>query len=479
MALGGRGMGMTHDLIVIGGGPAGMAAAATAGALGMKVALLDEQHRPGGQIYRNIGIADTSVKTLLGADYTAGEPLLKQFNDAAVDYRPGALVWDIDRERNVTILAGAQAERLSASHLLIATGALERPSPVPGWTLPGVMNAGAAQIALKSGPSVPEGKVVLAGTGPLLLLVACQLLAAGVDVAALVETAPRGNRIAALRALPRALVAPAPLLKGARMLAQLRRSRVSWYRHATNLAIDGDTHAKALRFDAGGTHHTVAADMVLLHHGVVPNTQLTRLLRIEHRWDDAQLAWHPLRDAWGASPLAGIWIAGDGTGIEGARAAQAAGTLAALGIARAAGRIAEADRDRRANAWWRILARERAARPLLDALFRPPDWIGVPRDDTLVCRCEEVTAGRIREMARMGCAGPNQTKFFSRCGMGPCQGRLCGLTVTQILADELHISPHAVGAYHARAPIKPIPLHALASLGAESPEGISYKEFSE
>lgn len=470
---------MTHDLIVIGGGPAGMATAATASALGMKVALLDEQHRPGGQIYRNVGVADASIKTLLGADYAAGESLLKQFDEAAVDYRAGALVWDIDRERTVTIVAGDQAEHLSAPHLVIATGALERPSPVPGWTLPGVMNAGAAQIALKAGPSVPEGKVVLAGTGPLLLLVACQLLAAGADVAALVETAPRGNRIAALRRLPHALVAPAPLIKGARMLAQLRMSRVRWHKHATNLAIEGDTHASALHFHSGGKHHAVAADVVLLHHGVVPNTQLTRLLRLEHRWDDAQIAWHPVRDEWGASSLAGVWIAGDGAGIEGARAAQASGTLAALGIAHAAGRIGEAERDQWAKAWWWMLARERAARPFLDALFRPPDWIGVPGDGTLVCRCEEVTAGRIREMARIGCAGPNQTKFFSRCGMGPCQGRLCGLTVTQIIADAQHTSPHAVGAYRVRAPIKPIPLHALASLGAESHEEISSKEFSE
>ncbi|HEY2024612.1 NAD(P)/FAD-dependent oxidoreductase [Paraburkholderia sp.] len=470
---------MTHDLIVIGGGPAGMAAASTASALGLKVALIDEQHRPGGQIYRNVGIADASIKALLGADYAAGEALLKQFTDATVDYRAGALVWDIDRERTVTIVAGDRAERLSAPHLLIATGALERPSPVPGWTLPGVMNAGAAQIALKSGPSIPAGKVVLAGTGPLLLLVACQLLAAGADVAALVETAPRRNGIAALRALPRALTAPAPLIKGARMLAQLRRSRVHWHKHAMNLIIEGDTHASALHFDSRGRHHTVAADVVLLHHGVVPNTQLTRLLRLEHRWDDAQIAWRPVRNEWGASSLAGVWIAGDGAGIEGARAAQASGTLAALGIAYAAGRIGQAQRDERANPWRRMLTRECAARPFLDALFRAPGWIGVPGDDTLVCRCEEVTAGRIREMARIGCAGPNQTKFFSRCGMGPCQGRLCGLTVTQILADAHHTSPHAVGAYRVRAPIKPISLHALASLGTASHGQMSTKEFSE
>lgn len=470
---------MTHDLIVIGGGPAGMAAAVAADALGLTVALLDEQHRPGGQIYRNVGIADSSVKTLLGADYAAGESLLAEFGRASVDYRPGTLVWDVDRAGNVTVLSDDRAECLSAPHVLIATGALERPSPVPGWTLPGVMNAGAAQVALKCGPCVPEGKIVLAGTGPLLLLVACQLLAAGADVTTLVETAPRGNGIAALRALPRALAAPAPLIKGARMHAKLRASRVRWYRHATNLKIEGDTHATALCFDAGRSHYEAAADVVLLHHGVVPNTQLTRLLRLEHRWDPAQVAWRPVRDEWGATSQPGVWIAGDGAGIDGARAAPASGTLAALGIAYASGRISEAERDRRSKAWWRILSRERAVRPYLESLFRPPNWIGVPSDETMVCRCEEVTAGQIREMARMGCAGPNQAKFFSRCGMGPCQGRLCGLTVTQILADAHHTSPQTVGAYHVRAPIKPISLHALASLGAAPHEQAMDKEFSE
>jgi NADPH-dependent 2,4-dienoyl-CoA reductase/sulfur reductase-like enzyme len=469
---------MTHDLIVIGGGPAGMAAAVAAGALGLNVALLDEQHRPGGQIYRNVGIADSSVKTLLGADYAAGASLLAQFARARVDYRPGTQVWDVDPARNVTVLCDNRAECLSAPHLLIATGALERPSPVPGWTLPGVMNAGAAQIALKSGPCVPEGKIVLAGTGPLLLLVACQLLAAGADVTALVETAPRGNGISALRRLPRALTAPAPLIEGVRMLAKLRMSRVRWYRHATNLKVEGDTRVSALCFDAGGAHRE-AADMVLLHHGVVPNTQLTRLLRLEHRWDDAQVAWRPVRDEWGASSRPGVWIAGDGAGIDGARAAQASGTLAALAIAHAGGPLGEAERDRQSKPWWRILARERAVRPYLEALFRPPKWIGVPTDETMVCRCEEVTAGEIREMARMGCAGPNQAKFFSRCGMGPCQGRLCGLTVTQILADAHHTSPQTVGAYHIRAPIKPVALHALASLCATPLEHASDREFSE
>ena len=131
-------------------------------------------------------------------------------------------------------------------------------------------------------------------------------------------------------------------------------------------------------------------------------------------------------------------------------------------------RLSDAQRDVRAQPARRALEKQMHIRPFLDALYRPPEWINTPTDDAIVCRCEEVTAGQVREMARLGCRGPNQTKFFSRCGMGPCQGRMCGLAVTQILAAELKVSPTQVGAYRIRAPLKPIPLASLAAMAADN-----------
>ncbi|SAL18731.1 (2Fe-2S)-binding protein [Caballeronia sordidicola] len=470
---------MTHDLIVIGAGPAGMAAAATASELGLKVALVDEQPRPGGQIYRNVGVVDSTVKTLLGPDYVAGGALVTRLNKTAVDVRSGALVWDVDQKRNVTVNMNGRSERLQAPHLLIATGAQERPSPVPGWTLPGVLNAGAAQIALKSGPSVPDGRIVLVGAGPLLLLVGCQLLAAGANLVAIVETAPNENRTRAMRHFPAALRAPKPLFKGLRMLAKLRSAGIPWYKSVTAVSIEGEHRVREVHFKHRGQDVVLKADVALLHHGVVPNSQLTRLLGLEHKWSDTQLAWIPARDSWGKSALEGVWIAGDGGGIDGARAAEATGTLAALGVAHALGRIDANERDKQASPWTKRLKSERAVRPFLDALYRPPAWIGSPPDETLVCRCEEVDAGRVREMATLGCAGPNQTKFFSRCGMGPCQGRMCGITVTQILAEARGVAPQDIGAYRVRAPIKPIPLHSLAALDVSTSEATINEDASE
>jgi NADPH-dependent 2,4-dienoyl-CoA reductase/sulfur reductase-like enzyme len=362
------------------------------------------------------------------------------------------------------VLHDGVAKAFRAPQLIIANGALERPSPIPGWTLPGVMNAGAAQIAMKTDALVPDVPVVLAGGGPLLLLVACQLLDAGARLAALVETPSAGQRLRALPHLAGALRHPAYLLKGLTMVARLRRAGVAWHRAATELAVTGEDRTTGLQFTAGRRHHRVEAGLVLLHHGVIPNTQIARLLRLEHRWSDERLAWEVMVDAYGQTSLPGVRMAGDGTAIAGAGAAALSGELAALGAAQALGRLDTGERDRLAGPLQRALKRERAVRPFLDTLYRPPAFITHPPDAVVVCRCEEVTAGRIREMARLGCQGPNQTKFFSRCGMGPCQGRVCGTVVTQVLAEALGKPEAEVGAYRIRAPIKPVPLGALAAM---------------
>jgi NADPH-dependent 2,4-dienoyl-CoA reductase/sulfur reductase-like enzyme len=463
---------MTCDIAVLGAGPAGMAAAATAAELGLRTVLIDEQPWPGGQIYRNVEGATAAAARVLGADYRDGEALVSRLRASGAKWIPGATVWDVAPNLRVSVLRDGAVSQLLPAQLIACTGAQERATPVPGWTLPGVMSAGSAQVALKAAGSVPGGRVVLAGAGPLLLLVAGQLIDAGTEVVAVIETAEAQQFLRAMRHLPRAAWCSHPeLLKGLRMLARLRRARVAHHRAATDLRVLGDARASGLAFTVGGKRHEIAADLVLLHHGVVPNTQLTRLLRARHRWSDGQLAWQVVCDAHGLTSVARLRVAGDGAQILGAGAAEHTGTLAALGAAHELGRI-DAARLRSLSApHLRAVARARALRVFLDTLYRPPPAVLQPADDVIVCRCEEITAGRIREMARRGCRGPNQTKFFSRCGMGPCQGRLCGIPVTQILAASTGLSEDEVGAYRTRAPLKPIPLQALASV-ADAPSSV-------
>ena len=451
-------------LAIVGAGPAGLAAADVAGRAGVDVALIDEQPAVGGQIYRGIADAGSKVAKILGADYAHGRRLLGALNHPTVRHWDRTTVWEVTRDRRLFLSRHGKATMLSADHIILATGATERPMPFPGWTLPGVMTAGAAQILLKTAGVVPAGAVVLAGAGPLLLLVANQLLRAGVDLAAIVETAPRSARWRALRHLPAALAAPTYLAKGLSMLQAIRARRVPFHSAARALQAVGQDQVTALRFSTPTGVKEVACDTLLIHAGVVPNVQITRSLDLPHDWDALQRCWRPRVADTGATDLSGIAVAGDGGGIGGARAAEHQGRIAGYQVAFELGAMVGGDAAAEIEAEQRRCRRHLAIRPFLDTLYGPGPELLCPPDDAIVCRCETVMAAEIRGFARLGCLGPNQTKAFSRCGMGPCQGRMCGLTVSELIAETHGMAVEEVGYYGLRPPIKPVTLGEVASL---------------
>lgn len=464
------------DLLIVGAGPAGMAAAVTACRHGLSVIVADEGTHPGGQIYRQASASPLANVKVLGAEYTAGQTLIERFVASGARYLPQTLVWQIEPGskpssgpacRPVAMLTrrgeSADTQRVRAQAILLATGAQERPWPVRGWTLPGVMGVGAAQTLLKSGGLVPGEDTVLVGSGPLLWRYASQLIDAGRTIRALVDTTPSGAARNALRYLPRALLAGGYLLKGARMMRTVRRAGVEVYRNAKDVEVLGEAHARAVRFHSDGLMHEVSASLVLLHQGVVPRTNAARSVGCAHRWDARQACWRPEVDEWGRSSVSRLWIAGDGAGIGGAKVAEYAGERAALDIAAVLTRIDGYRRDREGRRARTMARRHLAIRPLLDALYTPEAALRCPADDVIVCRCEEVSAGEVRRIAALGCTGPNQMKAFSRCGMGQCQGRWCGATVSELLAQVQGRRLEDVGYFRVRAPIKPVTVAEVAA----------------
>jgi NADPH-dependent 2,4-dienoyl-CoA reductase/sulfur reductase-like enzyme len=452
-----------YDLAVVGAGPAGLAAATVAARLGLDTVLFDEQPAPGGQIYRAITETPVSERSVLGEDYWHGAELVEPFRQSGAQYVAGAAVWSLSREREIGISVNGAARLIQASHIILATGALERPFPIPGWTLPGVMTCGAAQILLKSSGLTAKGRIVLAGTGPLLWLIAAQYLRAGVEIAALLDTTPSGNWTAALPHLPGFLLSPYAA-KGLQLLREVKR-RVKVVRGVMAMAARGGDRVEGVAYRVFGDSETrLPVDALLLHQGVAPNINLANSIGCAHRWDATQLCFVPDVDAWGMSTVPGVAIAGDGAGIAGALAAEHRGRLAALDAAHRLGKIDEQRRDQDGAAPIANLAKARRGRRFLDLLYRPSPAFRVPEGDTLVCRCEEVTARQVLDAVALGCQGPNQLKSFLRCGMGPCQGRLCGLTVTELIAQARGVPPGEVGYYRLRPPVKPITLAELASL---------------
>ncbi|PIV79725.1 MAG: FAD/NAD(P)-binding oxidoreductase [Rhodobacteraceae bacterium CG17_big_fil_post_rev_8_21_14_2_50_63_15] len=452
-----------YDLAILGAGPAGMAAAATAAEAGLSVCVLDEQPHAGGQIYRDVERVAALRGDILGKDYTRGATLTAGLRHAAITHLSGAVVWAIEHAFRISFTQGGAAAQIAAERVLLATGALERPMPLPGWTLPGVMTAGAGQILLKQSGVLAQS-AVLVGSGPLLYLIAAQMVRAGVPPVAMVETQTLDDLIRAARHLGGALRGWRYLLKGARMLAEITSARVPRHTGATGIAIAGESRAEAVTFTSKGRAHRIPCDTVFLHHGVVPNTQAARSLGVSHIWDRAQSCFVPSVDDWGQSDVAGVFIAGDSAGIGGANVAESAGRMTALKVAEELGRLSATERDRQAAPLRSARNKDLAARPFLDRAYPPHAAAVAPDDATVICRCEEVTAGDIRRYAALGCLGPNQAKAFGRAGMGPCQGRYCGLSVSVILAQANGLTPDATGYYRIRPPIKPVTLGELASL---------------
>lgn len=452
---------MTVELAIIGAGPAGIAAAVLADEFGLETVLVDEQGLPGGQIYRAIERAEPG--TPLGEDYLAGQPLVAALRASHVDYRPGTTLWHVDPAGALFLETAGRTQTLTARRILLATGAIERPVPIHGWTMPGVMTAGAAQIVLKSSGLLPQGRVVLAGQGPLLYLVAAQLARAGAAPAALFETAPFENYLKAMRPLAGLWAGRRLLIKGMGLVLAVKRAAIPIRRGVRGLRAAGRRRLERIRWEDG----ELAADYLLLHEGIIPNVQVSLALQLRHEWDEAQLCWRPSVDAWGQTSVGNIAVAGDCGGIAGAEAAVMTGRLAALDAALWLGHIGVAERDRRATPIRAALDREFASRRFLDRLYRPSRAVLVPAEDEVIgCRCEEVSVGQIRRAARLGAQGPNQLKAFTRCGMGPCQGRICGPVVAAVAADMLGRPIAEIGAWRPRAPFKPITVGALADLEA-------------
>ncbi|MBI6798259.1 NAD(P)/FAD-dependent oxidoreductase [Pseudomonas syringae] len=441
-------------IAIVGAGPAGIRAAQTLLAHGIKACLIDEGLRGGGQIYRRQpDNFQRSAKALYGFESAKAVAVHEALDTLAaqIDYRPQTLVWNAE-DHQLDTLQNGTAATVDFSHLIVATGATDRILPVPGWTLPGVYSLGAAQIALKYQGCAIGQRVVFCGSGPLLYLVAYQYAKAGAKVLAVLDSAPFSTQC---KALPVLLGQPATLAKGIYYRAWLSAHGIPVHQGAQLTRIDGEKRVDGIQWQRNGKSGHLACDAVAFAHALRSETQLADLLGCEFAWSALNRAWLPTRDDCGRSSVSGIYLAGDGAGIMGADAAEMAGELAALGLLQDIGVVADTARiDTLKTALRRI---ERFRHGLETAFPFPEDWAATVADDTLVCRCEEVSAGEIRSAVQDGHWEINRVKAMCRVGMGRCQGRMCGLAAAEIIARESGRSVEHVGRLRGQAPIKPLP----------------------
>ncbi|MGW0229820.1 FAD-dependent oxidoreductase [Actinopolymorpha singaporensis] len=483
------------DAVVVGAGPAGLTAANTMAEHGLSVVLMDAGERPGGQYYRH-SVRGGSPEAASHRFRTLRADLDRHVVAGRIDYRPRHQVWTLERtptpipataavrpaDPTWTVHALAEgpeptACRVVAPAVVVATGAYDRQLPFPGWDLPGVVAAGGAQALLKgSGVALGgvDGRAVVAGSGPFLLPVATGLARAGVRVAGVYEASRARDYLRHARTLA---WQPGRFAEAAGYARKLALHRVPYRTGHAVVAAHGDerlTGVTVARLDArrrpaAGSERHVACDTLAVGYGFTPQLDLLVEAGCDVR-ADAGGTPAVLVDDDQRTTCAGLYSAGETTGVGGASLALVEGELAGLTVVAAVGRPVEEPRKARLR---QRKDRLRAFADVLDAVHPlPADWLRDVPDETVLCRCEEVPVGAVREAVRdLGSGDPRSAKLLTRAGMGWCQGRTCA-AATAALVGRLTGSPPDVTdvAALARRPVaQPVPLGVLASLPDSEP----------
>ncbi|MDD0975988.1 cyanide-forming glycine dehydrogenase subunit HcnB [Pseudomonas fontis] len=460
--------------VIVGGGSAGMAAACELARFGVDSLLIDEASRLGGVVFR--GPLRSGVDLgYLGARYNAAlNKLHKEFeaNAARIDVRLNTRVVGGESGQRLVVLDGEeQLSEIDYSHLLLSAGCHERNVPFPGWTLPGVILLGGLQLQIKSGVVKPLGTTVIAGTGPLLPLIACQLHGAGVKVEGVYEACALGKIARESLAL---LNKPQLFLDGLSMLGYLKLNGIPMHYGWGVVGAVGEDEVSEVRLAPYGDDwqpdmtrvQRVKAQTLAVGYGFIPRTQLSQQMGLSHGFsEDGYLRAES--DVWQRSSEAHVHLAGDLCGIRGGEAAMLTGRIAAVSMLMQAGLISDAEalglRDRYLS---KLGAIKRFRAGVDRYTLRGNQQINLPTEDTLICRCENVKRSEIDRALAQGVEDMAGLKMRTRVSMGDCQGRMC----VGYCSDRLRQATgrNDVGWLRPRFPIDPIPFSAFQSLGTEA-----------
>lgn len=464
----------TRPLVIVGGGPAGIAAAIEAARAGVSCTLIDEAPRPGGQIYRQppreFDVRDPRV---LGKDFARGQHLRAAFGkvEGRVEVLSETKVLGVWGGRELLYASEGGADRVVADRLILATGAYDRPVPFPGWTLPGVMTAGGAQVLVKTLCVRPGQRALVAGTGPLLLVVANQLHKVGVKVVALLEA---GRVSWSPRAIPK-VWGEWGLLKDAwDYWRGLRRAGIPLLFNHTIFEAHGQDEVTGASFGPVDPEdwrpfrdkvRKTDVDLVVVGFGFVPNTELTELAGCRHRYVHEVGGWVPERNALLETTVPGVFAAGDGAGVAGALVAVEEGRIAGITAAEQLGALTAEEAARRRAGPLRRLRSLARVRQVLDKVSHiRPGLCELATPQTLVCRCEEVALSDVQAALQQGAKDLQAVRLLTRLGMGPCQGRNCAPSMGMFLCQATGCTAEAVGRINPRPPVKPVTLGALAQM---------------
>jgi NADPH-dependent 2,4-dienoyl-CoA reductase/sulfur reductase-like enzyme len=462
----------SYHVIIVGSGLAGLAAADILSRYGLQILVIDDNAHLGGQLLRKLPQA-AAAENRFEPDRLKrqGARLAARIKKGNIQVLNGTQVLGIYPEHILLVEDnGGHVSEYRADALILATGARERQLPFKGWTLPGVMSTGAAQILMKSSGILPGRKTLIGGCGPLMLVLAAEILANRGEILAVLDQSSTAMKLKAVTAGP--AIWP-KLLEGATYLARLAAARVSMKQGVRIVEARGRNQLEAVvvaGVDADGrivrgTERIYATDTLAVGYGFSPNIELPQQAGCAIKYSKARGGWFvEVSDAM-MTTVGDIYAVGETTGIAGAGKSFIEGRIAAWDILKKRSVVDRQTYESNAGPLMRRRSRQVQYGRFLNHLYRlqPGCYADIP-DETVICRCEEITMGTIRSQLNNNFTTMNGIKKATRSGMGNCQGRTCGPILFDILSAHSHRPPAEIGCTSARAPVKTVTLGALAKM---------------
>ena len=470
-------MASEHNVIIAGLGLAGLSAAGALAGRGLDIVVLDENFQSGGQylrsVSRSLGVDSRPVRERLKR---YGHQLIENLDQPGITVRQGTQITGWESDGSIwTLGEHGRIERYRADYVILATGARERFLPFPGWTLPGVISTGAGQILVKSAGMLPGRFPVIGGAGPLPLALAGEISASGGRVQAYWNQSSWSQQFNTLKGCRHHI---AKVMLGTRCLARLLVSRTEMLHGFKVIEAHGEKQLEevvvaAMNRDGAavqGTERTFSTDCLAVGYGFVPNLELAMAAGCELEHDSTKGGWVVKVAENLQSSVPSVFATGELTGIGGADKSIIEGRLAGLAVADLAGAKNDGDSQKQRLSLRKLRQRELAFGALINDLVQPPpNMLNDLPDETIICRCEDIDLGQIREQIRNGYNSLDALKKATNSGMGNCQGRTCGPIIQDVLAALTQVAAGEVPPYSVRNPIKPVPLAALAGFDNDDP----------
>ena len=453
-----------YDIIVIGAGPSGVAASLTSALNGAKVLIVDSSFDTGGQVYKPPPDTFQEIKKNYSTEIKIQKYHKKLLEEHGVHIALEHTVWQVSKGFQIYAFNNRNKKiSWKCKTLIVATGTYERIIPFPGWTSPGVIGLAASTTLLKSHRVLPGYNTIVAGCGPLLAVVASGIIRAGGHVKAVIDLNGPFSWFSSISSM---LTNPSSLIQGIGWLKDIIFSRTPIYFNSTVKEVinhKNELEINITKINSKGLINTeniikINADSLCIGHGLIPSLDILTILGVKKFFDFQSASWLAKTDKYFQTSVNNLYIVGDGAGISGAVPAYEKGLLAGHSASLNLNFISHKYFQRITKKIFVKLKKfEKFGKSMAKLMTPPSSLIQNITDDTIICRCEDIKRGEIEKAIKSGAIEINQLKAWTRCGMGPCQGRTCEDTIARIMADHVG-DRQTVGMFARKIPIKPIPM---------------------